>query len=257
MPTFTRAAVDLRWTRAGLFALVCVALAAAGHGLAAHSAVPFRALLAAWLAVTVVAAAFAGRERPFAGIAGVLLAGQLLLHTLFDMSRNGAAGSAHHMSQAELLAGRLLCSAHNGNMTGMHGMSGMSAADAERVVREAGLDPGTVHTAAVPPGMCGTLSSAAPMVVAHVLAALAAGWFLRRGEAALWRLVRLTARAAAVSAFPLRIALALARVLADGLPETVRRPRGAAYGCEPPPLTGLLLQHSVVLRGPPAPLLAA
>jgi hypothetical protein len=253
MPTFTRAAVDLRLTRAAVFALVCVALSAAGHGLASHDAVPGWALLAAWLGVWAVAAVFAGRERSLPGIAGLLLAGQLLLHTLFDLSENGVAGQARHMSQTEVLAGRLLCGAHGGHMAGMNGMSAM---DAERIVREAGLTP-HIHPSAAPPGVCGMLSSAAPMVLGHVLAALAAGWFLRRGEAALWRLVRLAARAAAVSTFPLRLALALVRAITDGLLGAVRPPRRPGHLDGPPPLTGLLLRHSVVLRGPPAALPAA
>jgi hypothetical protein len=93
------------------------------------------------------------------------------------------------------------------------------------------------------------------MVLGHLLAALVAGWLLRGGEAALWRLVGLSGR-------PLRallLAFALVRVLVTGVaggpaasglrkvrfPEEGRRPRS------------VLLRHSVARRGPPALALAA
>ncbi|GGO86445.1 hypothetical protein [Wenjunlia tyrosinilytica] len=261
MPTFTRAAVDLRLTRAAVFSAVCVVLAAAGHGAASGGSVPLWALAAGWPAVFAVAASLAGRERSLVGIAGSLLGGQLVLHTLFRVGQNvghGAArnqvttGHSHPLSQLELIAARLLCptvghTAPSGAVPG--------GAHTEDLGHTA-LNSGAYSTTA-PSEMCGVLSSAAPMIIGHLAAALAAGWFLHRGEAALWRLVHLTGRAAQVAGSALRSALALVRAMLDGTPGTAS-PRGlAAATAEPAGPRPALLQHCVVLRGPPALALAA
>ncbi|MEV7312757.1 hypothetical protein AB0N56_07460 [Streptomyces microflavus] len=104
------------------------------------------------------------------------------------------------------------------------------------------------------------LLPALPMFLAHLLAALAAGWLLRRGEAALFRLVRLSAHgaqelAAGARLRSLRAALALVRALRAGVREQlVCGPRALRTADdEPAPATGDPLQHLVVRRGPPAP----
>ncbi len=103
-----------------------------------------------------------------------------------------------------------------------------------------------------------------PMLLGHLLAALALGWLLRRGEAALWRLVRLSAPAAREVAAQalvgaLRGALTLVRALLAG-PDTahddaLRAP--VSYGDDKPGPQHLALHHSVVRRGPPTLALAA
>ncbi|MFJ2148153.1 hypothetical protein ACIOHB_05160 [Streptomyces microflavus] len=104
------------------------------------------------------------------------------------------------------------------------------------------------------------LLPALPMFLAHLLAALAAGWLLRRGEAALFRLARLSAYgaqelAAGARLHSLRAALALVRALRAGAREQlVCGPRALRTADdEPAPATGDPLQHLVVRRGPPAP----
>ncbi|MEU3835124.1 hypothetical protein [Streptomyces microflavus] len=104
------------------------------------------------------------------------------------------------------------------------------------------------------------LLPALPMFLAHLLAALAAGWLLRRGEAALFRLARLSAHgaqelAAGARLRSLRAALALVRALCAGAREQlVCGPRALRTADdEPAPATGDPLQHLVVRRGPPAP----
>lgn len=104
------------------------------------------------------------------------------------------------------------------------------------------------------------LLPALPMFLAHLLAALAAGWLLRRGEAALFRLARLSAHgaqelAAGARLRSLRAALALVRALRAGVREQlVCGPRALRTADdEPAPATGDPLQHLVVRRGPPAP----
>ncbi|MEU0759560.1 hypothetical protein ABZ351_07790 [Streptomyces microflavus] len=130
-------------------------------------------------------------------------------------------------------------------------------------------DGGSGLTSAVTDGGSGLASvyasvtallPALPMFLAHLLAALAAGWLLRRGEAALFRLARLSAHgaqelAAGARLRSLRAALALVRALRAGAREQlVCGPRALRTADdEPAPATGDPLQHLVVRRGPPAP----
>ncbi|WP_067449940.1 hypothetical protein [Actinomadura macra] len=72
-----------RTARAVVFATVCVTLAAIGHALASREAVPAWAVLAGFGTVLAVTFVLAGHERSLATIAGGLLGGQFVLHTLF------------------------------------------------------------------------------------------------------------------------------------------------------------------------------
>jgi len=148
---------------------------------------------------------------------------------------------------------------------------------ARQVVTQAGLDPSTAGASPHMAGMVmpgqgapggGHLSMrlsmvlsmcSLPMLLGHLLAALVAGWMLRRGEAALWRLIRLSVRRAAGLALvpsALRRAYALLsalvpyaagrRSLGAGAPrDTICRHRT------------VWLRHSLARRGPPALSLAA
>ncbi|MFF6802919.1 hypothetical protein [Streptomyces sp. NPDC012616] len=78
---------------------------------------------------------------------------------------------------------------------------------------------------------------------AHVLAALAASWWLRRGEAALWSLLR-----RAVAFLPGLAAWWRGARVPTPVPEI----RAAAPA--PVPARQLLLRHAVSRRGPPAPI---
>ena len=246
-----RAGADMRLLRAAVFTAVCVALSATAHALVAGHAVGAWPLLGGLLAVFAVAAPLAGRERSLPGIAAGLAVGQLALHTMFNAGEICARPASARGSGLVEIAGRLLCNDPAARLT---------PETAERVVREAGLDPSHVS------GMTGMgagrhaaaeamASYSLSMVLGHLLAALVAGWLLRGGEAALWRLAGLSGR-------PLRallLAFALVRVLVNGVagepaasglrkarfPEEGRRPRA------------VLLRHSVARRGPPALALAA
>ncbi|MGY1452125.1 hypothetical protein [Streptomyces sp. SS8] len=290
-----RAAADLRLLRAAVFAAVCVTLSAAGHVSAAGQSLSVWALLAGFAAVLATAVPLAGRERSLPGIAALLALGQVALHFLFS------CGQAAHTVQAPAapdrgdggvfaLAGRLLCNDR--------AAATLSEAEARRIVADAGLSgalPGghaaAGHTAAgaadsVAGATAGTVAGSAadclryavnsalsllsaPMLLGHLLAALAMGWLLRRGDAALWRLVRLSAHFAdgldglhgftgglcGLLVRALRTALRRVRALLRGLlPEAavpVRAPRAdAARGPVPP--ASLLPAHSVIRRGPPA-----
>ncbi|MFF7134727.1 MULTISPECIES: hypothetical protein [unclassified Streptomyces] len=265
-----RSGADLRVLRAAVFAAVCVVLAAAGHAIASCATVPLWTLGAGFVGAVLVVAPLAGRERSLAGIATLLAVGQTVLHVLFGLGQHGTAtmtmSSTQPASDTALVqqAARLLCGTT---------AAAISPAQAQRVLTEARLYPGTAGAA----GSTGTTGATGaahhatdvmagssvwpslPMVLAHVLAAVAAGWLLRRGDLALLRLVELSACSAhsvAEGALvrSLRGALALVRALRAGLPgapETGPRAPLAVSLAPPRPRTAAL-QHTVIRRGPPA-----
>jgi hypothetical protein len=79
--------------------------------------------------------------------------------------------------------------------------------------------------------------------VGHVVAALVATWWLRRGEAALWSLLRRAAVLVPGLAAWWRVRTAPSR---QPVPGEVRR-----SGVAPWPLRQVLLRHAVSRRGPP------
>ncbi|MFJ6136960.1 hypothetical protein [Kitasatospora sp. NPDC092286] len=257
------AAWDLRLARAVPFALVCTLIAAGGHALAGGGNVALPALATGFAVVLVLAVALGGRERSLTAIAGALGAGQLGLHGLFHAfgghagTAAGAMAGMQHGGSGPLtlpqVAGRLICNeARPGTLTGLPGNPSV-----EQLVSSAGLDPQAY--AVVPWWQGGVFGMTSSMLAAHLAAALVAGWWLRRGEAALWRLLRITAEAAREHwATPLRTAFALVAELLRGLIGTSGGParRYGARGGENPPPAGAALRHSVVRRGPPLGALA-
>lgn len=259
-----------------MFAAVCVVLAGAGHTLASCASVPLWTLGAGFLGVLAFAAPLAGRERSLPGIAALLAAGQTVLHTLFGLgqhSTSSAAASTAAATDTDLVAraARLLCGAP---------LAAISPARAQQMLADArigtgtgtgsptgtGTDMASGHHAADALASAGAVTSvlpSLPMLLGHVLAAVATGWLLRRGDLALLRLLRLSAHGVAEGALvrSLRGALALARALRTGLPGTpgTAPPAPRAWTLVPigPPATAL--QHTVIRRGPPAaaPVLAA
>ncbi|MFI1925728.1 MULTISPECIES: hypothetical protein [unclassified Streptomyces] len=278
-PHSERSGRDLRLLRAAVFAAVCVVLAAAGHTMASCATVPLWTLGAGFLGALAVVVPLAGRERSLPGIAVLLAVGQTVLHTLFGLGQHtasvtasaSASTTASAMSDATLVerAARLVCGATAaaispaqaqrilvdarlytsgagntaGGGTDMSGMSGMGSAH----------HPADALTTA---GTSMSLLPSLPMLLGHVLAAVAAGWLLRRGDTALLRLLALSAHGVAEGALvrSLRGALALVRALLAGLPAVPgagpRVPRTALLTTAPAPRT-VALQHSVIRRGPP------
>ncbi|MEU3994540.1 hypothetical protein ACI2LV_24550 [Streptomyces fungicidicus] len=255
-PRTARSGRGLRILRAAVFAAVCVVLAGAGHTLASRAAVPLWTLGAGFLVVVAVAAPLAGRARSLPAITALLVCGQTALHTLFGLGQHTApaAGSPSALSDAALVqrAARLLCGTTAAEI---------SPARAERILTDARIHPGDTgaHTghalsAAVDSPM--SVLPSLPMLLGHVLAALAAGWLLRRGDLAVLRLAELSAHGVAEGALvrSLRAALALVRALRAGLPgapeEAPRMARTALLVPLPPRSVGL--RHTVIRRGPPA-----
>jgi hypothetical protein len=254
-----RTGAGLRLLRAAVFTAVCVVLSATGHALAACAAVPWWTLAFGFLAVFALVAPFAGRARSLPSIAVALTVGQLALHTLLGLGQQHQLRLAPTADDALIrMAAKLVCGA---------GASSLSHTDAQRIVTNAGIAPAGhsahVHmaqTAAASPELLPTL----PMILGHLLAALATGWLLRRGDLALLRLIRLSADSAhevAQAAWlrSLRAALVLVRALRAGLPGAPamdpRAPRPSSG--PPPPPAGEALQHTVIRRGPPARLALA
>ena len=238
--------VPLRAVRAAVFAAVCAALAACGHAWMSPDTLPPWAPLAGSGAVFAVAFAGAGRQRSLAAITALLGLGQLALHTLFAAA---AAAAAPKMSEGPGAAGlidRLLCGPRDsaGRILLPAGWS------PEEIVRNARMDPAllTSHTPDASHHAHGSgpmlLDGGAGMLLAHTVAALLTGWWLRRGEAALFT-------ALALATAPLRVVLA---VLYGPVLPVAQTPGAARRGGDEPDLTThqTLLRHAVTRRGPPA-----
>lgn len=280
-----RAAADLRLLRAAVFTAVCVVLSAGGHIAASCATVPLWTLGVAAAVVFAVAVPLAGRERSLPGIAAGLAVGQLALHAVFSWGQlpmpamaqgagsgagagSGFGGGRLSARAAEALARHVTCGLGSGRVDGAQarrilGSGGFDTASAAGMTPPAGTGPAggaAGSTTVTDPAITHCLLPSLPMLLGHLLAALAVGWLLRRGEAALWRLVRLSAPAAyeiAVQALVgvVRGALALARALLTGLgtahDEALRAP--VSYGDDKPGPKNAALHHSVIRRGPPAP----
>ncbi|MGW7402196.1 hypothetical protein ACWGI9_00350 [Streptomyces sp. NPDC054833] len=203
----------VRSLRAAVFAAVCVLLAAAGHGLAMGAMPPLWADAAAFLGVFALGWLLGGRERSLAGICAAMFVTQVGLHVGFDAARPAAPMPAHAMRKAAV---------HAHGMAAVHA-HGMAAVHAHGMAAMARPHMVTAHATA-----------------AHVLAALVASWWLRRGEAALWSLLR-----RAVALVPGLVAWwrgSPLPALLDGLrssPDVV------------PPSRRLPLRYAVRRRGPP------
>ncbi len=264
---------ELRLLRAAVFTAVCVVLSAGGHVLASNETVPLWTLGVAAVLVFAVAVPLAGRERSLPGIAALLAVGQIGLHGVFGLGQHCAVGGGDAGGAgvgggeggdgALALARRLLCNDHAVKLT---------EGRAREIVADAGLDPDAGpggaagahagHGVGLGDGLGAAFNLAAyslPMVLGHVLAALVAGWLLRRGDAAVTTLLHLTV-ATGADLGPLRAAVRYMRVLDTGLDDSGRpavRPGAATAYDEQSARTVRELQHAVVRRGPPALALAA
>ncbi|BAU84672.1 integral membrane protein [Streptomyces laurentii] len=269
-----------RMLRAAVFTAVCVVLGALGHALAACAGIAAWSLIAGLLGVFGVTVLFTGRERSLPSVVGALTVGQLALHALFGLGQRPlgqGTGTGTGANDALVrLAATLVCG---------RGAVHLSPAEAARIVGDAGIGPfgsgaatgatgtgamtGGATTGGVNPHLAHAMGAAdpaagllpsLPMLLGHLLAALATGWLLRRGDLALGRLVRLSAEGAAGVAGcalvrSLRAALSFVRALLAGLPAApATGPRGPArtsFDSSPPPVV-VALADTVIRRGPPA-----
>jgi hypothetical protein len=260
-----RAGADMRLLRAAVFSAVCVTLSAAGHSLASGGWIPLWTSLAGWLGVMCFATPLAGRERSLPGIAVALLGGELGLHLLFTAGQwcGSSISSSRNVNSGAVmaLAGQLLC---NGPLPRL------TPESAAHIIRQAGLAmphmPGMAsdartsgaHTMAM--SLAGTCSVS--MLAGHMAAAAVLGWVLRRGESAVWRMVRLSAQTAAqIAALPALTAVLASihtlALLAGALDRRLSAVRALRADGETGQPESVKLQHTVIRRGPPAVTLAA
>ena len=231
-------AVGLRLARAGAFAAVMTALAGSAHaaagGMAPGPAVTAGALLA------VAAAAYPGtrRERGLPAVLGWTAACQAGLHLLFELAMvascaaPAAAGATAHIGVAG-------ATGHMGAMAATGPVAGPAGA-------AAGGCAATTWT--------GLVTGHAPgwMVLAHAGAAVAAAWWLRRGE----RLaVRLLSLLPALAAPLLAVVLVAAHRLGNGLPDRLSETGGAPWTDRDArgPTGSSPAADPVSRRGPPLP----
>lgn len=250
----------VRLLRAAVFAAVCVALSATGHAVAACAGVPWWTVAVGFAGTFALVLPFAGRARSLPAVAVALGIGQLALHALFGAGQQHEVRLGPTADDALLrMAAKLVCGV---------GAAPLSPDEARQIVTSAGIAPPTApgHPAHPTQGALAQpeLLPSLPMLLAHLLAAVATGWLLRRGDLALLRLIRLSASSAqearelvdeAARLRSLRAALTLVRALCSGLVRLpapgARTPR--AVDDPPPPAAAEALQHAVIRRGPPAP----
>ncbi|MFI1500650.1 hypothetical protein [Streptomyces platensis] len=208
-------AAYLRALRAAFFTALCVTLSSASHVLLSRMPLPLTTVAALSTAVFVIAYALAGRERGYWRIAALLVPLELAADLVFSLGQDNCYGVAGGPVAGPLRS--LLC------------------------------DPVGAPLTQLPEDQAGPVSWPVLLAVHLVIGLLAAGW-LRRGEAALGRLL------GAVAGFafrPLLIAVAvIAAIAAPRRPAPARERSGPAARAVP------LLVHCVVRRGPPCALAA-
>ncbi len=215
---------QLRTVRAALFTALCVTLSSASHVLLSQTPLPLTTIAVLSVAVFAVAYALAGRERGFWGIAALLVPLELAADTVFTTGQDTCYGPS---------GGPVAGSLRSMGVTVLCG-GGDVGTPLARVTHASG---GTALT--------DTVSSATPwlLLAAHIAVGLVASAWLRRGEAAVGRLL------GALAGFAFRPLLLAAA--AAGAALRPRRPAARTVRPVRPAPALPLLVHSVVRRGPP------
>lgn len=223
------------WARGVLVAFVACFLGAAGH-VTADGLLPGPAwLVVLFLVATALAVALLARPASTRRIVLLLVGGQTLVHLFLTVT-------AGHRGDARPAATRHLTP------------SALPTVDGHRVGSLQDQYHATIGSAPVQPSLpvghlAADLSAHAPMMAAHLLAAVLLGLWLAVGERSLWTLVALGS-AALLRPLLLAWALVHARVVTP-VTDLVSLPDGPAGTG-----TSARLARCVVRRGPPA-LLAA
>jgi hypothetical protein len=229
METIAEIRPRLRVARAALFAALCVTLSSTSHVLMAREPLPLTAVVGAYAAVFALAFLLGGRrERGFWQIAGLMVPLELAVDTLFTSGQRACYGPS---------GGPV-----TGSWRSFH----------EAIACHGGQVGGRLPTVSAAPAAAQMPSSALPwlLLALHVVVGLLASWWLRRGEAALHRVLRSVAAAAFR---PLLFAVAAARTAGTAASRRLR-PAGARTAAEA--LSARPLLHSVLRRGPPVVLAA-
>lgn len=167
-----------RLARAAAFALVSVTLAVGAHRLAGGMNADWRVSAAGLVALFTLGVAMTGRERGGRLIGVTVLGSQTLLHATFSSAAHHAMSGPSPVSR---WASILLC---------VHGAqpASLDQVNAARALMD--MSPLTASSPAPMSSMPDTVSAAGSvMLAAHLVAALATAWWLRRGERTAWSLI--------------------------------------------------------------------
>ncbi len=225
-----------------MFAGVCVPSAAVGHTMMSGAAIPPWMLALTFTAALAAAWAAAGRERGRLFVTATAVTTQLVLHASFSLGQAAATTGKAGGSLAQQWAAVLLC--------GTPSATSMSAADAARVVRAAGLGshlldgrPPPTHSMPGMPGMPGMTHGydAVGMIGAHLAVAVLCGLWLAYGERTAFRIGRVVATRLTT---PIRLILWTPRT--PHVPRTRTRLRRDTTRPRSP-----LLSYVIITRGPP------
>ncbi len=239
---------SLRGARAAVFAAACVGVSAAGHAWMSDAPIAAWALVLAALAVGGAAYALGGRQRGFASIAGLMLVGELGLHLLFCAAQQASAHLASGASGTSGVSGSS-ATAWVPDMSRIkmayalpavdwlcgHGMAGMHD------VAAGGTSAGSGSMSSMTwPATHGAVG----MIGVHVVAGLLCAWWLRRGEAAMFQLLR------ALAGFAVPLLVLFVSSARPVLDFTVVVPDDTRAHV---PSARRFLVHALVRRGPPTP----
>ena len=158
--------------RAAVFAAVCLGLGVAAHRLMSGTAIPAWAMVLGGLGAYVPARFGTRRERGLVGILALMGVVQIALHLLFAFAQDAAVSAASAASAATMP----MPPSTSMSTAGMHMPSGASM----RGMAMAGMGM---------PGAGGAMRMGAGMLLGHVVAAVICAWWLRRGDAAVHRVV--------------------------------------------------------------------
>jgi hypothetical protein len=211
--------------RAAVFAVLALSLSAAGHILITGAPLPVATVCWSGVVVFLLALLLCAQERSFAQIAAALVPLELMLNGAFNLGQQTCGPGVHQVYAMGGLPDLLLCGGDQGrSMT-------------------VGSTPLEALHLAVP--LHPTVGQFVMLLAAHVLAALLAAAWLRRGESAVFR----TLRAVAVhAAAPLRVFLALVVLVPVAGPGVAVPPAPRRDGPGPQDV----LRRTALTRGPPA-----
>ncbi|QOV34581.1 hypothetical protein IM697_31340 [Streptomyces ferrugineus] len=232
MAGVTQGATAPRLVRTAMFAAVCAMTTALGHALMADDVLPWWVVGVAFAGTASGAWRLTGREHRAVTIVGATVVAQGLLHLLFSLT--------HRLVRPSTAVGAPIADRPSGThgMAFSHSGVGMHHPGAHAPVLE--THSGAPFLSAV------THAASAGMLLAHLLAAVACGVWLWRGEAAVHRIGR--ALAATLFAPLRRVCRVLSRTVARRAAPPCRIAEGAAEDARPTPSA---LRHAVVRRGPP------
>jgi hypothetical protein len=234
----TKVGRSLRGARAAVFAVACVGISAVGHVWMSGEAVPLWSVALAFAVLAGAGYALAGRQRGFLSISALMLVGELGQHLLFCAAQDMASASSASATSSvpalpSFISGRVLpLSDWICGMASSASSSGMAARGDGPLGARLASD---LMTGQAGRGDVG-------MIAAHAAAGLLCAWWLRCGEAAVFRTLRWLATMAA-PALLLRWPATL--VVPDFRRATAPRDDRAIGRCN------RLLSTLVVRRGPP------